>query len=138
MADHELPQMPERAADVSRNAFGACARGPRGEDGWEVTPGRERWELGMGDAALELQGDAPPSLPDTGPSSSSTDIRRRVRGRNVEAVGVELVFEEAEPLVGGMASESRAERVKEEQHRTRCRRGQASTWHPVTAAFWSC
>ena len=46
----------------------------------------------MGDAGRELQGDAALSLAVTVLNSSSTEIRRRVRGRKVEAAGVELVL----------------------------------------------
>jgi hypothetical protein len=82
-----------------------------------VTLAREGWEPGIGDAAREPKGDGPPSLPEV-PNSSSIEIRRRVRGRNVEAAGVELVLDEEDPLVGCMAFGSRAELVKEELHRT--------------------
>lgn len=72
----------------------------------------------MGDAAREPKGDGPLSLPEVVPNSSSIEIRRRVRGRNVDAAGVELVLNEEDPLVGCMAFESRAELAKEELHRT--------------------
>lgn len=136
IADHEFPQIPDRVADVSRIAFGACALADRTkDDGLEVTLGCEGRELGMGDALLEPKGDAPLSLPEVGPSSSSMEIRRRVRGRNVEAAGVELVFEEGDPLVGCMAFGSRAELVKEEQHRTGVRSGREGASHTVTGTF---
>lgn len=58
--------------------------------------------LGIGDAVLELKGDpngeglrvlCPPWISDS-KSSSSPDIKRRLRGRSEEAESVELVFEE--------------------------------------------
>jgi hypothetical protein len=111
IADHEFPQIPDSVADVSRRAFGACA------DRFEATLGREGWERGMGEAALELSGEPPLSLVATVLYSSSMDIRRRVRGRNDELVGVELVCEGVDPLVRCMAFVSRAELVTAEQHR---------------------
>lgn len=73
--------------------------------------------MAAGEAVLEGNGEAPFSLPETGPSSSSIEIRRRVRGRREDAAGLELDLDEGDPLVGCMAFWSRAELVKEEQHR---------------------
>ena len=77
---------------------------------------------GAGDAVREPEEDAAP-LRDGGFKLSSTEIRRRVRGRRVD---------EGEPLAGFMAFESRAQWVRGEQHRTRhdcgCRKG---AWHTV-------
>lgn len=135
IADQEFPHNPDNVADVSRSAFGACALADRTkDDGFEVVFEREGWVLGMGDAVREPNGEAPVSLPETVPSSSSIDIRRRVRGRNVEAVSVELVLDE-DALVGFMAFRSPAELVKEEQHRIGLRSGRESAWHQVTVAF---
>jgi hypothetical protein len=119
IADQEFPQSPDSVAEASRLAFEVCALAERTkDDGVEVALGRHRRELGLGDAALEPKGDAPFSLPEVGYNSSSILIRRRVRGRSVEAVVVELLLDEGEPLVGCMASGNLAESVREEQHRT--------------------
>lgn len=117
MADHEFPHKPESVADVFRPASEACAPADRTkEDGLEVRLLRNGPEPGAGEAVREAKGEAPLSLPEVVPNSSSMDIRRRVRGRSVEVAGVELVFEEGDPLVGCMAGP--AESVELEQHMT--------------------
>lgn len=97
MADQEFPQMPDNAADVSSRAFGACAAR------FGAALGRDGWERGMGDAALDPSGEAPLSLVAPVLYSSSMDIRRRARGRNDELAGVELVWEGEDPLMRCMA-----------------------------------
>lgn len=117
IAVHEFPHRPDRAVEVFRPASDACALADRTkEEGFEVRVLRNGREPGAGDAVREPNGEAPLSLPEVVPSSSSMDIRRRVRGRSVDAVGVELVFEEGDPLVGCMAGP--AESVEVELHMT--------------------
>ena len=70
---------------------------------------RDGWVLGMGDADLEVAGEAC-SLAEAGFSSSSIDIKRRVRGRSVDVAADELLLKDGEPLVGFMALVSRAQR----------------------------
>lgn len=115
IADHEFPQMPDSAADVSRRAFGACA------ERFEATLGRDGWERGMGEAALEPSGEPPLSLVAPVLYSSSIDIRRRVRGRNDELAGVELVCEGVDPLMRFMAFVSRGKVVTAGRHRMELR-----------------
>lgn len=136
-AVHELPHSPESALRESCPLF--CPRPPgrsdlpagceRGTD-CEAT-GREGCVLGIGDAALELNGESKgeamrvlPPLPTLSPSSSSRpEMSRRVRGRRAEA-GVELVrVVEWEALAGFMAVGALADAAMVEQHRGRRRRG---------------
>jgi hypothetical protein len=119
MADQEFPQRPDSVAVASLLALDVWALADlTNADGVEVTLGRQRSELGLGDGAREPEGEAPLSLPEVGYSSSSIEIRRRVRGRSVEAADVELLLDFGEPLVGCMAFGSLAESVRGEQHRT--------------------
>jgi hypothetical protein len=92
----------------------------------------------MGDAVRETKGEGRSwSLAEVPSSSSSMDIRRRVRGRNVDAAGAVPVFEdEGDPLSAGMAMESRAVLMKVEQHRTRGGKGGGRAWHQVKMSFW--
>jgi len=96
--------MLERVFEASRLAREACvSRARSNEDvGAEVMRERGGRVSGAGDAVLEPRGDAR-SLPEVGFSSSSMEIKRRVRGRSVETAGVELLLDEGEPLVGCMA-----------------------------------
>lgn len=71
--------------------------------GVEVTLGRDGWVRGMGEADLEAVG-VVLWLVEVEYSSSSTEIKRRVRGRRDE-----LLLNDGEPLVGFMALVSRAQ-----------------------------
>jgi hypothetical protein len=79
----------------------------------------------MADAALDPYGEAKGEvlrvlwpLPGVGSDSSSRpDMRRRLRGRRDEEVGVEVVLEEWEVVVGFMAFSALAVRENRGRHR---------------------
>jgi hypothetical protein len=107
IADQELPQIPAKPAapllEVSRPSV--LAERVK-EDRVELLV-REGWVLGMGEAVREAKGEL---LAELASSSSSMDIRRRVRGRNEDAGGAAVLVleEEGDPLSAGMAMDSRA------------------------------
>lgn len=120
MADQELPHNPESVGAIL--LLLSCADAPADRvkvEAFELWA-REGCVLGTGEAVREAKGECRSwSLAEVASSSSSIDIRRRVRGRNVDAAGAVPVFEEeGDPLSAGMAMESRAVLAKVEQHRT--------------------
>jgi hypothetical protein len=140
IADHEFPHSPVNFAEF-RGLFGICMpvalrNGDDGSGGALVrdlalAPG---FGAGIGEAFLDVSLEpvllAASSLPSVAYMSSSTEIRRRVRGRNVEL----LLDVDREALAGFMAMTCtlRAVQVKLDLHRPSGRGGQVNAWHVIT------
>jgi hypothetical protein len=137
IADHEFPSSPVNLAEFS-GLFGICMPVAR-RNGDEGSGGPLRRGLpglgaGMGDAFLDVRREpvrlAASSLAPVAYMSSSTEISRRVRGRNVEL----LLDVDSEALAGFMAVACtlRAVQVKLDLHTPNGWGGQVNAWHVIT------
>jgi hypothetical protein len=127
------PRFPHSPDNVATGDFGVDVP----EDLWKEDEGVQvafrrdeeaapEYTFGAGDPFLDVPLLCPLSLPSAEYMSSSTEISRRVRGRNVELL---LEVDSEEPLEGFMACGGRADVVKVGLHRPSDWSGREAAWH---------